>query len=136
MPWVQPSARRAALGLLAAALATPLAGCSGGEPVQAESRTVRVTLDDFAITPQDISVTSGRVELVARNVGHLTHNLRVERPPETSDDQAEALATTPTAHPGRTVRVTVRLRPGTYRLRCTLANHDDLGEHGELTVRR
>jgi uncharacterized cupredoxin-like copper-binding protein len=33
------------------------------------------------------------------------------------------------------VRTTVTLRPGTYELRCTLANHDDLGMYGTLVVR-
>jgi uncharacterized cupredoxin-like copper-binding protein len=96
---------------------------------------VRVTLDEYAIAPQAVSVPSGRVELIARNVGRLTHNLRVERPPESPEDQAEPLAGTPTAQPGQTVRVTVALKPGTYRMRCSLANHDDLGMYGELLVR-
>jgi hypothetical protein len=29
----------------------------------------------------------------------------------------------------------VRLNPGTYRMRCSLANHDDLGMYGTLLVR-
>jgi uncharacterized cupredoxin-like copper-binding protein len=65
----------------------------------------------------------------------LAHNLRVERTPDDPDVEPEPLATTPTAMPGATVRVTVRLAPGTYRLRCTLANHDDLGMTGTLVVR-
>ena len=56
---------------------------------------MRVTLDEYAITPQDISVPSGRVELVARNVGRLTHNLRVEDPAEDPDEQTEPLGETP-----------------------------------------
>jgi hypothetical protein len=131
----QPSARRALLGPLAAAAIALLGGCSDDRPVVESRPVVRVTLDDYAITPQDFSVPSGRVELVARNVGRLTHNLRVEVPPDTPEDQARALASTPTAQPGQTVRTTVRLRPGTYRMRCTLANHDDLGEYGTLLVR-
>jgi uncharacterized cupredoxin-like copper-binding protein len=81
-------------------------------------------------------VRSGRVELVARNVGRLTHNLRVEVPPGDPEEQTEPLATTPTAQPGETVRVTVSLKPGTYRMRCSLANHDDLGMYGTVLARR
>ena len=95
----------------------------------------RVTLDEYAITPQDISVPSGRVQLVARNVGRLTHNFRIEVPPASPDERAEPLATTPTAQPGTTVHKTLSLKPGTYRMRCTLANHDDLGMYGTLLVR-
>jgi uncharacterized cupredoxin-like copper-binding protein len=91
---------------------------------------VTVTLDDYAIMPQDISVRAGRIRFVASNAGRLTHNLRIEDP----DDQADPLGGTETAQPGDTVRTTVELEPGTYRLRCSLANHDDLGMTGELTV--
>jgi uncharacterized cupredoxin-like copper-binding protein len=130
-----PSRRHAAVGLLAAAVVSLSAGCSEDRPVRATQPIVRVTLDEYAITPQDISVPAGRVELVARNVGRLTHNLRVEVKPEEPDQQAEPLGTTPTAQPGATVRTTVTLKPGTYELRCTLANHDDLGMYGTLVVR-
>jgi plastocyanin len=112
-----------------------LGGCWSGSPVVEDDPVVRVTLDDYAIQPQEISVPPGRVELVARNVGQLTHNLRVEKPAPTPEDRGEPLATTPTAQPGQTVRTTVRLQPGTYRIRCTLGNHDDLGEYGTLVVR-
>ena len=30
--------------------------------------------------------------------------------------------------------IKVVLTPGTYRLVCTIANHDDLGQYGELVV--
>jgi plastocyanin len=132
----QPSARTTALGLLAALAAALCAGCSEDRPVREREPVVRVTLDEYAITPQAISVPSGRVELVARNVGRLTHNLRVEAPPKDPDDRPKPLGTTPTAQPGATVRTTVTLKAGTYRLRCTLANHDDLGMYGKLVVRR
>jgi len=131
----QPPARRAVAALLATAAAALAAGCGEDAPERESEPVVRVTLDDFAITPQAISVPAGRVELVARNVGHLTHNLRVEVPAEDPGEQIETLGGTATAHPGDTVRATVRLEPGTYRMRCSLANHDDLGMHGTLVVR-
>jgi hypothetical protein len=135
MPPAQPLARRALLGPLAAAAIALLGGCSDDRPVVESRPVLRVTLDDYAIKPQDVSVPSGRVELIARNVGRLTHNLSVEVPPDTPEDQPKSLGTTPTAQPGQTVRATVTLHPGTYRMRCTLANHDDLGEYGTLVVR-
>jgi hypothetical protein len=131
----QPPASRTLLRLLAAAAIGLLAGCSDDRPAMEPRPLVEVTLDDYAITPQDVSVPSGRVQLVARNVGRLTHNLRVEVPAETPDDRPRTLATTPTAQPGQTVRVAVELSPGRYTIRCSLANHDDLGEHGTLVVR-
>ena len=136
MPPVQLAARGALFGaLLAAAIALPT-GCSDNDPVREDRPVVRVTLDEYAITPQDVSVPSGRVQLVARNIGRLTHNLQVEIPPKDPDEQTESLGQTPTAQPGTTVTATVTLKPGTYLMRCSLANHDDLGMTGTLVVRR
>jgi hypothetical protein len=132
---VQPHAQRALLGVLATLAIALGSGCSDDRAVVEPRPFVEVTLDDYAITPQAVSVPSGRVEIVARNVGRLTHNLRVEVPPDTPEDQPEELATTPTSQPGQTVRVTVELKPGRYGIRCSLANHDDLGERGTLIVR-
>ena len=128
------SARTPMLALLGAAVVCLSPGCGHGEPVRVRDGVVRVTLDDYAIMPQDISVPAGRVEFVARNAGRLTHNLRVEVAPEQPGEEGKRLGGTPTAHPGETVRATLTLKPGTYRLRCSLANHDDLGMHGELVV--
>jgi plastocyanin len=136
MPRLRPPVRSAAGWLLTALAIALLAGCSDDRREAMPGGVVRVTLDDYAIAPQEVSVRSGRVELVARNVGRVTHNLRVEVPAGDPEEQAKPLATTPTAQPGQTVRATVRLRPGTYRMRCSLANHDDLGMYGTILVRR
>ena len=136
MPPAQLPARRALIGaLLAAAIVLPT-GCSDDDLVREDQPVVRVTLDEYAITPQDVSVPSGRVELVARNIGRLTHNLQIEIPPTDPDAQTETLGETPTAQPGTTVDATVDLKPGTYLMRCSLANHDDLGMTGTLVVRK
>jgi plastocyanin len=136
MPPVQLPARRALFGALLAAAIVLATGCSDDAPIREDQPVVRVTLDEYAITPQDISVPSGRVELVARNIGRLTHNLQIEVPPKDPDAQTETLGETPTAQPGTTVDATVDLKPGTYLMRCSLANHDDLGMTGTLVVRK
>jgi plastocyanin len=135
MPPAQLPARRALPGALLAVAIALSAGCSGDAQVRENRPVVRVTLDEYAITPQDISVPSGRVQLVARNAGRLTHNLRIEVPPDVPGDQTPPLGGTPTAQPGATVRTTISLKPGTYRMRCSLANHDDLGMYGTVLVR-
>jgi uncharacterized cupredoxin-like copper-binding protein len=43
---------------------------------------------------------------------------------------------TKTLFPGETGQTTVDLGPGKYRLVCTIANHDNLGQYGELKVIR
>jgi len=112
------------------------AGC-GGEPaaVTVPGSTLRVTLDEYRIQPQNARMTAGRIHLVARNTGQLTHNLVVE---SITDDptKEKVYGRTDTAHPGQTVteRDPITLKPGRYRLACTISNHENLGQYGTLTV--
>jgi uncharacterized cupredoxin-like copper-binding protein len=124
--------------LLAAVVlaASALAGCGADDPyVPAKGRTVSLRLDEYRVLPQRVTVPAGRIRLVGRNTGRLTHNLAVvqfDRP--LGEDEERQYGRTPTAHPGRQVETTVTLRPGKYRLVCTIANHDNLGQYGELKV--
>ena len=118
--------------------ALTLAGCGSGPAyVRDQDATLRLRLDEYRIVPENLSVRAGRVHLVARNVGRLTHNVAIEpwKPVDDADEPQE-LARTDTAHPGETVteRGELRLKPGKYRIFCTIANHDDLGQYGELKV--
>ncbi len=133
MPGPVPFAR--AICALPVALALGAAGCGGG-PEEIEGRTLRLRLDEFRIMPQDVKVSPGRLRIVATNTGRLTHNVKIVRRDE---DDLEAPATevggTRTAQPGESVPVTFAdLEPGEYRLACTIANHDDLGQYGTLVV--
>jgi uncharacterized cupredoxin-like copper-binding protein len=130
-------ARRRTTLLAAVALcAAALAGCGRDAPyVAAGGRTVSLRLDEYRVLPQRVTVPAGRIRIVARDTGRLTHNVAVvqfDRP--LGEDEEKQYARTPTAHPGDVVRTTVRLRPGKYRLVCTIANHDNLGQYGELKV--
>ena len=117
--------------------ALALTGCGGADEVHPKGSTVRVTIDEYRLLPQKVRVTGPRVRLVLRDRGRLTHNVKVFSTTEfDEEDKPVQLGGTPTAHPGETVRASVRLDPGTYRLACSIANHDDLGEHGELMVEK
>jgi uncharacterized cupredoxin-like copper-binding protein len=120
----------------AALAALALSGCARDEPyVPAAGRTVSLRLDEYRVLPQRVTVPAGRVRLVGRNTGRLTHNLAVvqlDRP--LGEDEERQFARTPTAHPGQQVQTTVTLKPGKYRVVCTIANHDNLGQYGELKV--
>ena len=133
MPLRRARTHLAPLALVAPAL---LGGCGGAEPVRVTGGTLRATLDEYLVEPQDVSVPPGRLRLVARNEGRLSHNLRVVVPAEEPGDQPRTVGGTATARPGETVQATVTLRPGRYELVCTLANHDDLGQYGTLIVER
>jgi hypothetical protein len=127
--------------LVAAAL---LAGC-GGEPapVTDKDAILRVTLTEYRIEPQNITVQATarpmKVHVVARNEGHLTHNLVIESIESAGEQgtgaQPIVFMKTDTAHPGETVSKTAFLQPGRYRLTCSIGNHDNLGQYGRLVVR-
>jgi hypothetical protein len=104
-----------------------VAGC-GDAPVPARGSRLDVALREFHLTPSSSSARPGRLTIDARNAGTLPHQLAVGR-------GRNALARTPIISPGRRAALDVRLPPGTYRLFCTLSNHDTLGLYGSLVVR-
>ena len=131
-------AKRVTLAALAALLLIPLA-CRDDEPfarAQGDGR-IAMTLDEFRLVPQKVFSPTGRVRIVATNRGRLTHNIAIEEDDENLEPgvQPREFARSRTAHPGETVVARATLRPGRYRLVCTLANHDNLGQYGVLIVR-
>ena len=111
-----------------------LAGCGEGDVLRTDRPQLNVTLDEYRIVPQDVEVRAGRMKFVVRNTGRLTHNLVVEVP-EGPDGKPVTVAKVDTMQPGQTAPpIKVTLAPGEYRLVCTIANHDDLGQFGSLKV--
>jgi plastocyanin len=124
------------LGVLASLVAT---GC--GDEIaytRMPDRRVNVRLDEYRVLPEHIQVTAGRVTLTARNRGRLTHNLVVVQfnRPLGDEEEKQYGAPTKTLFGGETGVTTVDLKPGKYRLICTIGNHDNLGQYGELKVVR
>jgi hypothetical protein len=112
-----------------------LAGCGSGKEVVSTDSTARIRVDEYRLRPGKIRVQGPRVKLVMTDGGRLTHNLKVYSTTQfDEEDKPILLGGTTTAHPGETVTGVVRLKPGRYRLACSIANHDDLGEHGILIV--
>ena len=97
---------------------------------------VHVHLSEYRVTPEHIQVRAGRITIEARNTGRVTHNLAVVQfaHPTSAQDERAYGKPTPTLFPGQTGGTTVALKPGKYRLVCTIANHDNLGQYGELKV--
>jgi len=125
--------------LLVALAALPVGGCGADVAyTRAPDHRVEVRLDEYRVLPEHLQVRAGRVTLVAHNEGRLTHNLAVvqlERP--LGDEEEKGYGEpTKTLFPGETGQTTVALEPGKYRLVCTIANHDNLGQYGELKVVR
>ena len=127
---------RAALLVTLALALLALAGCGEDDPVRIEERTLRLSLEEFRIVPEDVSVAPGRLRIVAVNVGRLTHNVKVvSLDQDDREAPAKEIGGTGTAQPGETATFTFEnLEPGEYRMVCTITNHDDLGQYGELIV--
>jgi hypothetical protein len=122
---------------LALAAAVLLVGCGGDDTFRTDRPALRLTLDEYRIAPQDVTVERKRLKIVARNTGILTHNLIVQIPQTERGERPVELARTKTAQPGETVEVKIDeedLAPGSYELICSISNHDDLGQFGRLTV--
>jgi hypothetical protein len=128
--------RRPPSALAPLLLALALAGCAEyGRAQDARGGVVRLTLDEYRIAPDHVRVPAGRVTIIAVDRGRLTHNVAIESPHREPGQPPHQYARTATVHPGQTTPpLTVTLRPGRYRLACTIGNHDDLGQYGELDV--
>jgi hypothetical protein len=128
--------RLAAAFLAASVLA--LSGCGGDKPFRTDRPILRLTVDEYRIVPQDIVARPGKLKIVVRNAGRLTHNLVIQVPPSDVDEKPEEVpgARVKSMQPGEVGEpIKVTLAPGEYRLVCTIANHDDLGQYGKLVIK-
>jgi cupredoxin-like protein len=119
--------RRRTLSLLALVFA--LSGClSDGATTRARRHAVTVTLDDYFIRPQNLSVPGGRTTLTVVNRGRLGHTLRVR-----INDTVVVAYTA--IRPGGSRTRSFHLRRGRYTMFDPIANNEELGMHGTLVVR-
>jgi len=114
------------------ALLVVLAGCAGALPAQAAAPLgrVQVVAVEFHYRLSRVTVPAGQVRIELANFGQDEHNL-VLRKVGTSK-----LYSVPSALPGQRKDVTVRLKPGLYVLKCTMADHAMLGMKAQLRVRK
>jgi hypothetical protein len=105
----------------AAAFAVALAGAAvGGVVAQARVAvpTVAVTLKEFKISTAT-KLRAGKVTLVVVNRGKIPHALKIAGP--------GVNAKTAVLASGKSARLTVTLKDGTYQLWCPVGNHASLG---------
>lgn len=136
-------ADRARVRMLLLVTCALVAGC-GGEPATIPDRdaTLRLEMTDYRFDPQNLEVQATgrpmRVHVVARNAGHLTHNVVIEsidaEAEQGTKSQPIVFMKSDTAHPGETVSDDAFLQPGEYRISCSIGNHDNLGQYGKLVV--
>jgi plastocyanin len=114
------------------ALLFVLVGCAGAVPAEAAAplSRVQVVALEFHYRLSRVRVPAGPVRIELANFGQDEHNL-VLRKVGTSK-----LYSVPSALPGQRKDVTVRLKPGLYVLKCTMADHAMLGMKAQLRVRK
>jgi plastocyanin len=104
-------------------------GAGGGEPVRGEaSRTIRALEDEFSIKlDPGPPRAAGSYTFDVVNQGNIDHDLEV---------QGEGVEEkTPLIGPGKTARVTADLKPGKYKLYCTVPGHEESGMKVDVSVR-
>ena len=141
--------RFAALFVVAAAIAVPVAGCGGGDDDNSTSadtggatpatttggagggagQTVDMTAADFKFDPSDPSVKSGNVTFNLKNQGQQPHSLEIEDV-NGQDQEIEG-----DVAPGQSGTLTVNLPPGKYEFYCPVENHKEMGMEGDITVK-
>jgi plastocyanin len=88
-----------------------------------------VLADEYSFDPSAIVLQgAGTLTVTLRNEGSLAHNLKVLR-------GDEEVAGTPTLPAGRTESARLNLEHGTYRMICSVGDHEELGMTGTLRVR-
>jgi uncharacterized cupredoxin-like copper-binding protein len=97
----------------------------------AEARTtaVGVGLREFQLSPYRDVVRTGTVKFNVTNFGQDAHDLAVLR-------RGRTYGKTPEIRAGERAVLRLRLKPGRYRLVCTIADHEDQGMKARLRVRR
>jgi hypothetical protein len=115
--------------------AVGVGGCGDPPAVPVQNRTIGLKLDEYRILPKIVIAPAGPLRMIVRNRGILTHNVAVRTIPSDPDKEPREIKRTATMHPGERVETRFTITPGTYRLVCTIANHDDLGQTGTLIVK-
>jgi plastocyanin len=124
--------RRFALTLALCSLL--LASCGddddSGRTVTAPANAkLRVVGDEYSFDPRTIVLSgAGTLTLTLRNEGSLAHNLKLLR-------GEEEIGGTPTLPAGGSESTRLNLEHGSYRMVCTVGDHEQLGMTGELRVR-
>ena len=123
-----PNLRAVSRLLLTGAVGAVLAGC-GHTATVGSTRTIRVALSEFRVSPQRIRSPSGELTLVVENDGRLTHSLAVS-------SHGNIVGQTPPLAPGSRTYLFLTLSPGSYLMSSTLFSDQALGTYGTLTVSR
>jgi plastocyanin len=113
------------------ALLVPLVALAGALPAEAAAPLgrVQVVAVEFHYRLSRVRVPAGLVRIELANFGQDEHNLTLRKVGTTK------VYSVPSALPGRRETATLRLKPGLYVLKCTMADHAMRGMKAQLRVR-
>jgi plastocyanin len=115
------SRRLASLAAVSASvLALALPAAAGARPAAAKTTVVKVTATEYKFTLSKHTVKAGKVEFKITNKGKLSHTFSI------------AGKTTKAIASGKTAKLTVKLKKGSYPYKCTV--HASKGMKGTLKV--
>jgi plastocyanin len=124
--------RRLALSLALCSLLVAACGDdddSGRTVTTPANERLPVVAAEYSFDPSSIQVSgAGRLTLTLRNGGSLAHNLKLFR----GDEEIGGTSTLPA---GRSESVRLNLEHGSYRMVCTVGDHEQLGMRGRVLVR-
>lgn len=117
--------------LSAAFTACGSAGSGGnadkGKTTATTMQEIKVAMGDFFFDPGNITVKAGKVRFLLSNVGNTTDHRFII----TGEDMRVG---TRNVGVGKKDILEVDLKPGTYKLGCSLDDHEAKGSMGKLTV--
>lgn len=127
--------------LVAAAVLVALALAG---PAQAAAPKVSVKLNEFKVIPKPKSVKGGKVTFTAKNTGSIVHELVVLRtkaaPSKLKTSGAKAVekgrvGKVQNIKPGKTKKLTLKLKKGKYVLLCNVPGHYQAGQRIGFVVK-
>lgn len=134
----------------AAKALTPAPAAGVGQPATASGGTqptapaalpsaLNVKLGEMFVRPDAPVVRAGKVTFRVANTGTLTHEMIVERLPVTKKpngqaDEGHASGEVSELAPGKSGKVTLNLKAGTYQLFCNVPGHYAAGQRTNITV--
>jgi plastocyanin len=119
----------AAPGPVPPSSAAPMPPVTEAPSEEAPLARLSVKAVEWSYTLSRPEVDAGEVIVELNNQGEDSHNLKLQR-----EGSAEPPAAVPVAEPAEQTSARLSLSPGSYRLYCSLDQHDEKGMHATLIV--
>lgn len=123
------------------ATSTPAATTTAAKAAATADPEIKAT--EFAFTPSDATVTSGKVKITMKNAGSAEHELVLLKTDQPADSlkvtngrvsETDSVGEIGETAAGKSASHTFDLKPGTYVMVCNIPGHYQAGMRGTLTV--